>query len=85
MTGFHHVASSILGDTAEVWSGGTLGIRHNKYASVIGTIKYFDDKLMLRDKEIKMFIDEDIDRLTKNIDITSDETFKKFQSLRRMR
>ena len=63
MNGFQYIAESSLGSIATVWNSTTIGIRHNKYASVLGAIKYFDDKLVLRDKEYEMFDTEDINKL----------------------
>lgn len=63
MTGFQYIAESILGQTATVWNSTTIGARHNKYTSVLGIIKYFDDKLELREKEYEMFSAEDMNKL----------------------
>lgn len=63
MTGFQYLAESILGSNTTVYNSTTMGIRHNKYASVLGVIKYFDNKLELRDKSYEMFSTEDINKL----------------------
>lgn len=63
MTGFQYLAESILGQTATVWNSTTIGARHNKYTSVLGSIKYFDDKLQLRQKKYEMFSTEDVNKL----------------------
>ena len=63
MTGFQYIAENILGEKATVWNSTTIGIRHNKYTSALGIIKYFDDKLTLRDRNIEMFNTEDINKL----------------------
>mgnify|MGYP004504162161 CR=1 FL=1 len=63
MTGFQYIAENILGEKATVWNSTTIGIRHNKYTSALGIIKYFDDKLTLRDRNIEMFDTEDINKL----------------------
>lgn len=63
MTGFQYIAESILGENATVYNSTTVGTRHNKYASVLGVIKYFDDKLMLREKNIEMFDSSSLEKL----------------------
>ena len=40
-----------------------MGIRHNKYSSTLGVIKYFDDKLALRGKSYNMLNSDDIESL----------------------
>ncbi|MCI8548152.1 MAG: hypothetical protein HFJ38_04610 [Bacilli bacterium] len=63
MNGFQYIAENILGTKAVVWNSTTIGIRHNKYTSVLGAIKYFNDKLMLRDRKCEMFDTEDINEM----------------------
>ena len=41
----------------------TMGIRHNKYSSVFGIVKYFDNKLKLRGKQTNMLSESDIESL----------------------
>ena len=48
-----------------------VGIRHNKYSSVLGGIQYFDDKLSLRGKTYNMLSSEDIDNV---VSISSQKT-----------
>jgi len=36
-----------------------MGVRHNKYSSALGVVKYFDDKLALRGKNLSMISDTD--------------------------
>ena len=42
-----------------------MGVRHNKYSSVLGLLKYYDDKLSLRGKQDSMFTKYDADLLLK--------------------
>lgn len=63
MTGFNYLASHILGDSVVVWSSTTIGLRHNKYGTVIGTVKYFKDKLELRSKSLSMIDSSEYDEL----------------------
>ena len=40
-----------------------MGVRHNKYSSTLGSIKYFDQKLALRGKKTNMLKESDITKL----------------------
>ncbi len=55
MTGFSQTAIKIYGNTVDIGESEILGLRHNKFRTVSGLIKYFDDKLNLRNKEVEMF------------------------------
>ena len=48
---------------AKVCNITTMGLRHNKYSSVLGIIKYFDDKISLRGKSYNMINSEEFDNL----------------------
>lgn len=63
IAGFQYIVESKLGINAKVCNITTMGIRHNKYSSAMGIIKYFDDKLNLRDKSYTMIRKEDIESL----------------------
>lgn len=63
LAGFQYLVEQTLGQTALVFNNTTMGIRHNKYTSVFGVIKYFDSKLELREKNCEMFNTSDIDKL----------------------
>jgi len=58
--GFHLIIEEVLGRVGVVANIKTLGIRHNKYSSLQGAIKYFNDKLLLRGKDYSMFNNEQI-------------------------
>lgn len=60
LAGFQYIVEEELGFKARVCNINTMGIRHNKYSSVFGAVKYFDDKMLLRGKDISMLSDEDI-------------------------
>jgi len=60
MTAFSYLVEQEFGFVAKVWNITTMGIRHNKYSSCYGIIKYFDDKLSLRGKTYSMFSKDDI-------------------------
>lgn len=63
LAGFQYIVEDVLGIRARVCNITTIGIRHNKYSSVYGIIKYFDSKLDLRGKKINMLSNEEIDNL----------------------
>lgn len=63
MSGFQYLVDDEFGFVAKVCNIPTIGVRHNKYSSALGTIKYFDDKLTLRGKTYNMFSDEESSEL----------------------
>lgn len=63
LAGFQYVVEDILGIKARICNITTMGVRHNKYSSVLGVIKYFDNKLALRGAEVNMLSDTSINRL----------------------
>lgn len=57
-----------------------LGIRNNKYSSALGIIKYFDQKLKLRDKGFSIFSkDEEVElgTVSKRINVNNDSVIGK--------
>ena len=54
-----------------------MGIRNNKFSSVIGIIKYFDSKMKLREKNVSLVDEEKIKIIENNKNITDleDNTF----------
>ncbi len=63
LSGFLYLAEEVLGKEVSICNIKTIGIRHNKYSSVSGLIKYFHEKLDLRDKAYDIVDDEDIKAL----------------------
>ena len=63
LAGFQYLVEQEFGFVAKVGNITTIGIRHNKYSSCLGIIKYFNDKLNLRDKHYNMFTSEEIDEI----------------------
>lgn len=63
MSGFQYLIDEEFGFVAKVCNIPLIGIRHNKFSSCLGTIKYFDDKLTLRGKTYNMFNDDDFNDL----------------------
>ena len=58
LNGFVNLVEDVFGLDGSVLNISTMGIRNNKYSSAIGIIKYFHDKMKLREKNISL-IDED--------------------------
>lgn len=79
LAGFAYAVEDILGRNARVCNITTMGIRHNKYSSVFGLLKYYDDKLSLRGKRMSMFTSHDVDLLLsdKKEEITNDHIINK--------
>ena len=63
LAGFSYLVDEEFGSLAKVCNMSTMGVRHNKYSSALGVIKYFDDKLTLRGKSYNMFNKVDIENL----------------------
>ena len=63
LTGFGYIVENVLGINATTLNITTLGIRNNKYSAAMGIIKYFHEKLKLRDIDYTMFDDEKINAL----------------------
>lgn len=63
MLGFNSVVEDLYPKNASSMMLNVLGIRDNKYSLVYGGIKYFHEKLTLREKEYTMFSEEKIDEM----------------------
>ena len=63
IAGFSYLIEEEFGNLAKVCNISTMGIRHNKFSSALGIVKYFDDKLSLRGKSYNMLNNEDIESL----------------------
>jgi len=66
LTGFDYVVENTLGINASTLNITTIGIRNNKYSSVSGIIKYYHEKMKLRDIEATMFDDDKIEEMLNN-------------------
>ena len=64
MNNFSIVSQDILGDISNVGKIRMLGVRNNKYSSVIGNIVYFINKLRLKGKDYTMIDEDDEQQLT---------------------
>lgn len=63
VAGFSYLIEEEFGNLAKVCNISTMGVRHNKYSSTLGVVKYFDDKLALRGKSYNMLNNEDMESL----------------------
>ena len=64
MTGFEYVVKDVFGENAHIGNVKMLGLRDNKYSSVIGNIVYFISKLKLKNKDYTMVNDEEMYQVT---------------------
>jgi len=64
--GFTYEVESVFGPLAKIGKINIVGVRDNKYACSVGMIKYFDEKLKLRDREYSMFNQEELETLSGN-------------------
>ena len=65
LAGFQYLVEQEFGFVAKVCNLNTMGIRHNKYSSCYGILKYFHDKLDLRGKSYNMFSEVDVENMSK--------------------
>ncbi|MGN1399688.1 MAG: cell division protein FtsA, partial [Erysipelotrichaceae bacterium] len=63
LAGFQYIVENVFELKAKVCNISVMGIRHNKYSSAFGVVKYFDDKLALRGKNLSMISDSDKESL----------------------
>lgn len=63
IAGFNYVLENVFGSSAYTYNSTTIGLRDNSYTSVLGLIKYFDNKLELRDTECNMFDNDDVRKI----------------------
>ena len=63
LAGFQYLVESVFGISAKVCNISTMGLRHNRYSSVVGAVRYFDDKMSLRGKNVSMISESDVQLL----------------------
>lgn len=63
MLGFNSIVEELFVKNTTVINLGIIGIRNNKYACSYGIIKYFVEKLDLREKRYTMYTDEKIEEM----------------------
>ncbi len=64
MAGFEYAASDIFGKDVNIGTMKMLGVRNNKYSSVVGNIVYFISKLKLKGKNYSMIDDGEYSVMT---------------------
>ena len=62
--GFSLEVESVFGPLAKIGKINIVGVRDNKFAASVGMIKYFDEKLKLRDREFSMLSNEELETLS---------------------
>ena len=63
MLGFDALIGDIYGSKGRIVSVNTIGVRDSKFATCYGAIRYFINKINLREKEYTMFADEKVDEM----------------------
>ena len=58
---FGLIVDSVYGKNAQIGNITEIGARNNKYSTSLGLIKYYDDKLKLKDKEFSIFSIEELE------------------------
>ncbi len=61
---FNLVLESVFGSQATILNIKELGVRNNIYSSCVGMIKYFNEKMEFRNKEVSIFNYEEIEELS---------------------
>lgn len=81
LMGFSYVVENILGINSSTMNATTMGIRNNKFSSAMGVIKYFHEKMKLRDKNLSFVDSESIEQMIKNkksmLELTDDTIISK--------
>lgn len=81
LNGFGNIVEDIFGLSGTVLNIPTMGIRSNKYSSAIGIIKYYHEKMKLREKNISLLSEDQIKQIEENkqsmLDLTEDTFISK--------
>lgn len=79
LAGFQYAVEDILGRNARICNITSMGVRHNKYSSALGILKYYNSKLKLRGKRESMFSEFELDLLLngKKQEISNDHIINK--------
>ena len=81
INGFGNIVEDVFGLDGSVLNITTMGIRSNKFSSAIGIIKYFHEKMQLREKNISLISEEKIKEIEENkqsmLDLTEDTFISK--------
>ena len=76
ITGFNYLVESVLGNLAYTYNSTIVGLRDNSFTSVLGLIKYFDNKSNLRNTEYDMFSQDDMKKII-NVRSKDNKEFQK--------
>ena len=66
LMGFSYVVENILGINSSTLNATSIGIRNDKFSSAIGIIKYFNNKMALRERDISMLDEDEINEMMQN-------------------
>lgn len=81
LNGFGNVVEDVFGLSGSVLNIQTMGIRNNKYSSAIGIIKYFHDKMKLRERNMSLLSEDQLKQIEENkqsmLDLTEDTFISK--------
>lgn len=64
MPNFSNLVEEIFGHFAKIATTKELGLRNNTYSTAIGFVKYYLDKLELRNQEFTIFSEEELEQLS---------------------
>jgi len=64
MTSFNLIMEEVFGHNAKIGSTNEVGVRSNIYSSSVGLIKYYEEKLRMRNQEFSIFNEEEIEELS---------------------
>lgn len=81
LNGFANIVEDTFGLLGSVLNIQTMGIRSNKYSSAIGIIKYYHEKMRLREKNVSLIGEDKIKEIENNkqsmLDLTEDTFISK--------
>ena len=63
MMDFDVMLDEVFGKNAKIHSTEVIGARNNKYSTAVGMVKYYNSKLELRNKNFKIFTNEELEDL----------------------
>lgn len=66
LMGFSYVVENILGINSSTLNATSIGIRNDKFSSAIGIIKYFHNKMALRERDVSMLDEDEINEMMQN-------------------
>ena len=64
MMDFDVTLDDVFGKNAEIYVTDIIGARNNRYSTALGIIKYYNGKLDLRNKNFKIFTNDEIEELS---------------------